>query len=473
MEKKIITDVPPNNIDAENAVLGSMLMDEGMDAIKEIWDFGLSTNDFYNTDNSKLFSVLLGMYEQGDAIDQVTATQACIENNIRLLNGKEEYKYIDDLIGATPTSKNALHYARIVKEMSTRRSIIHKSRKMIEIIEITNNPAHDLIEIGSEIDKYILELQELYKGNGDYQSPFKEGKELENREFGNVNWIIPEYLPEGLTLLTGKPKVGKSWLVVNWGLAIASGGYTMGYNVEKGSVLYLALEDNEKRLKNRIKKVLNNGSFPETFYYTIRTERGLKGLGDIEKWIQAHQDCKLIIIDTLRAFRTLTESKNVNLYEKDSCDLDPIQKMALKYSIAIVITHHVSKMKSDDDFDTVSGTLGLTGTADTIMILKKDQTHSDAVLLCRGREYEDGDIEVAMSFDKDLATWAVLGDANEYRLTAERQEIVELLKSHKTLTPKEISDLLNKPNNNVRRLLYKMVSSGDVYQDGYGKYSVR
>src|SRR5258708_19570344 len=77
-------------------------------------------------------------------------------------------------------------------------------------------------------------------------------KALLQKELPPVKWAIPGILPEGLTLLCGKPKMGKSWLVLGFALGIACGGYVLGkVNVEQGYVLYLSLEDNERRLQRR------------------------------------------------------------------------------------------------------------------------------------------------------------------------------------------------------------------------------
>ena len=463
--------VPPQDVDAERALLGAMIYgpEGNRENIKCAIDAGVIPEIFYGEKYQAVCTAIYNLYDKDIGVDLVTVAEELGEMGWLK---KIDVGDLDALIDSTPSSVNLVYYAEIVQEKALLRAIIQCCVDLYtRAFDSDADEMPSLIKLHQES---ISNISELYGGTNGYKSPFKSIKELENQEFPETNWIIPEYLPEGLTILAGKPKSGKSFLALNWAIAVATGGKAMGYDIQKGAVAYLDLESYEKRLKNRTQKVLNFGSFPELFYYSFNTKRGATGLLDIEKWIISHNDARLVIIDTLRAFRSLTVGKNVNLYEKDTSDLDPIQKLAVKYGIAIVMIHHTTKVSPEDPFDSVSGTLGITGTADTIMVLKQDRTQADAVLMCRGREYEDGDIEVAMKFDMQFALWSVLGDASEFRASAERQEIVDLLKQNNNpLSPKEISDLLNKPPSNIRSLLHKLINNGDIYLAKYGKYGVK
>jgi RecA-family ATPase len=87
--------------------------------------------------------------------------------------------------------------------------------------------------------------------------------ELMAMELPPVRWVIPDILPEGVTFLAGKPKMGKSWMALGLGIAVATGGVALGTKqVEQGEVLYLALEDNRRRIHNRLNKLLSGRTAP-------------------------------------------------------------------------------------------------------------------------------------------------------------------------------------------------------------------
>ena len=138
-----------------------------------------------------------------------------------------------------------------------------------------------------------------------------------------------------------------------------------------------------------------------------RSDQG--GLADIESWITTAKNPRLVIIDTLAQFRKVATGKQV--YQEDYSCIAELQKLASKYGITIIVVHHDRKSGADDVFDTVSGTLGLTGAADTIAILKRE---AGAVTFhVRGRDIEEA--EKALQFNKATCRWTILGEAADIR----------------------------------------------------------
>src|SRR5215212_9732356 len=123
----------------------------------------------------------------------------------------------------------------------------------------------------------------------------KSAAELLEENLPPIRWTVPRVLPEGLTVLGGKPKMGKSWLALGLCVSVASGGHALGkVEVECGSALYLGLEDNKRRLQRRLKKMLGGGECPANLYY--ETEWPKLGDGcveDVREWLQEHDDCRL------------------------------------------------------------------------------------------------------------------------------------------------------------------------------------
>lgn len=292
------------------------------------------------------------------------------------------------------------------------------------------------------------------------------------RSFAPVRYVIPGYIAEGCSILAGKPKIGKSWFVLDAALAVAGGnsGRAFGVQAESGNVLYLALEDNERRLKSRIRKVL--GPFeggPERFEYRTEWPRADEGgLDAIETWIKSVPKATLVIVDVLARFRPMATGRNTAAYDADYAAISGLQGLASKYSVAIVIVHHLRKNAADNDpFDKVSGTLGLSGAADTILII--DREGQGIVLYGRGRDIEE--IETAITFEKSSCRWRVMGSASEVRMSGARKTILEVLKGSSTaMSPADIAAETGMRPANVRQLLPKLVKEGGAMKAERGKY---
>jgi predicted ATP-dependent serine protease len=155
-------------------------------------------------------------------------------------------------------------------------------------------------------------------------------------------------------------------------------------------VLYLALEDNERRLQSRITKILgaNLGEWPKRFEYATQWPRGDDGgLEHICKWIAAAENPRLVVVDVLAMFRSPRNDRQ-SLYENDYQSVQALQKIASETDVAIVIVHHLRKSGAEvDPFEKVSGTLGLSGGADTVLVLDRDG--NGATLYGRGRDIEE------------------------------------------------------------------------------------
>lgn len=296
---------------------------------------------------------------------------------------------------------------------------------------------------------------------------------LKKMTFAPIRYIVPGYIAEGCTLLAGRPKLGKSWMVMEMALAVARGGSCLGgIQCEQGDVLMLALEDNQRRLRSRISKLmpaLVQADWPETFHYATEWPRANDGgLGYINEWLDQHQNARLIIVDVLAQFRPIRSGKD-QLYDGDYRAIKDLQEIASKRNVAIVIVHHTRKSQSEsgDPFETVSGSLGLSGAADTTLVL--DRNSNGCTLYGRGRDIEE--IESAVTFDKTTAKWIVQGNVTEVRRSDERGNILDaLMEGGEPMSPSVIATVTGMKDGNVRKLLNAMVKAGEAQKSGYGKY---
>jgi hypothetical protein len=250
---------------------------------------------------------------------------------------------------------------------------------------------------------------------------------LDEMEFPEVQWVIPNTLPEGLAVLAGKPKVGKSWWAMGSALDVA----------ETGSVLYLALEDPPRRLQGRMRQVLGAREAPDTLEFRTdwnRLDHG--GLEELALWLEEHPYTKLVVIDTIAKIRPKRASQE-DQYLGDYNVWGPLQALTITHpSVAIVGVHHQRKGAAEDILDTVLGSQGVTGVADTIMVLKKARGQADGELFITGRDLE-GDRERALRFD--AGRWTDIGSADDFRVSQERDELLTLLRSEGPQTVTEIA----------------------------------
>jgi hypothetical protein len=293
--------------------------------------------------------------------------------------------------------------------------------------------------------------------------------ELQDRNFAPIAFVVPGFIAEGLTVLAGRPKVGKSWLALGLAISVSTGGTALGsINVEQGDVLYLALEDNNRRLKSRLEQTLDQGIHPERLHLATACPRlGAGGVEAIEGWCDSVKLPRLVLVDVFGKIKPPRRGK-ADLYEEDYRAIEPLKTLADKRELAIVIVHHTNKREEPaDPFDSVSGTTGLTGAADTVLVLARSS--NGPTLYGRGRDIEE--TETALKFDRTTGHWTVLGDATEVRRSSERNRIMEVLRNASApLGPKDIAILSGLKSENVRQLLGKMVESGEIEKGARGAY---
>ncbi len=212
-------------------------------------------------------------------------------------------------------------------------------------------------------------------------------------DFPPVKFIVSNLLAPGLTILAGKPKCGKSWAALN----VVVVREFMGRDANVSEPLYLALEDSPRRLRSRLEVLARAGVelSPAHFVNSWPTmEQG--AVEALEGWLNEHPESNLVVIDTLARLRGSHGVGEYN-YQADAMLLEPLQRLAQDREVAIVVVHHTRKSKAEDGdpLDTVSGTLGLNGMADTVLVLTKTQLQG------RGRDLED-DVELSVQLEGGL-----------------------------------------------------------------------
>jgi hypothetical protein len=300
----------------------------------------------------------------------------------------------------------------------------------------------------------------------------RTASELQNKIFPPLRWIVPKFLPEGQTLLVGRPKVGKSFMALDVAIAVASGGECLGQKCEQGDVLAFFLEDTERRLQRRMTAMVgvHRGDWPKRLQYAFEWDRRSDGsLSLMREWIETSENPRLVIIDVLQKIRGMGGGKEMSAYSADYDALQGLQKIAGHSELSILVLHHQRKAGADDLFDTVSGTLGLTGAADSVLILGKDQ--HGTFLSGRGRDLEE--FSVAVRQDEKNLRWHVLGPAGEVNISSERAAIIVALRNAgRAMNIHDIARAVQNKPDNVKKLLADMHYAGQVERVGGGVYQL-
>jgi hypothetical protein len=286
--------------------------------------------------------------------------------------------------------------------------------------------------------------------------------DLRVKTFAPVRYVVPGYIPEGVTVFAGKPKIGKSWLLYDVCIGCAADRFVLGaIKPTQGDVLYLALEDSQRRLKQRLEKLCPQESSPARLTLATEWRRADEGgIQDIGDWCDGASNPVLVVIDTLERIRPPAKP-GPSAYATDYAAIAALHKLAHERSIAIVVIHHVRKMEADDPFDMVSGTNGLTGAADTILIIKRQA--GNVTLYARGRDIEEQ--ETACQFNKASCRWTFLGEANEVHGSGQRSAIVDAIRTagEEGMHISEIMAAIRRTDRNaVDQLLFKMHRDGDL-----------
>jgi hypothetical protein len=450
---------PPHDLDAEQSVLGSILLNP--QAIAKIVN-SLQPEDFYRENNGQIYRASLDMFAAGEPIDNVTL--AAHLQTMGLLDRVGGRAHLASMQGAVPTAANVEHYGRIVARLAVKR---RKAEQAREVARVYDNPLLD----ATVAEPLVQQLAAPAPNGSRPHSPTQNlaavfrASDLMKLNLPEILWAIPGLLPEGLGILASRPKRGKSWMVLGWCVAVATGGFVLGkVPVQKGDALYIALEDSHRRLQSRLQTMLGSDGAPDGLYLTTSWPRLDEGGHErLRDWLERHPDARLVVIDTWAKIRPRTK-RDEDRYAKDYADAGLLKGLADEFSVAICVLHHTRKMGADDWLDGISGTLGLAGAADAILGLFGNRGEREAPLKITGRDVPE--TELMLAFDGAIGIWTLIGEGELARLSGERKAILDLLHSAGPLAPAQIATRLDRNPSTVRSLMQRLRASGFVAKDG-------
>jgi hypothetical protein len=284
--------------------------------------------------------------------------------------------------------------------------------------------------------------------------------------------VVQGLVPEGVTIFAGRPKSGKSRMLKDMALSITAPDLGEAvfdrYLCDRGSVLYLALEDNLKFTQQDIKRMLDGRPIPQRLHLAFEWKAGMSAVEYADKWLSEHPDACLIAVDTL-AMVTEKDRPGEKLYISDYESIKPWRQLAHARGVAIILVHHTRKAESDDPLIEVSGSTGLTGAADSVIIVKRKRGGKYAELHVTGRSVAE-EILVLESDGETLRWRAKNGE--EFFVSIQRKEIIEVLKLFypDRLGPALVAEMIYREKGAVRKLMCQMARDGQIEKCGPGKY---
>jgi len=289
----------------------------------------------------------------------------------------------------TPTPDEAQRAAVQAANADPRESVISEG-----VTDVSDTPD------GSDSDTGELDARLL--------SGVRDGTWLTGQDFPPLAYAVDGLIPEGFTLLVGPPKAGKSWLTLALLLAVASGGVALGAIKAAPSrrVLYLALEDGDRRMQDRCRALLgDHEDIPGLFQYMTRLQPGML-LPTLDAWMRRHPDTAMIVVDTLG--KVMPPAMNgESAYQRDYRVGTALKSRADSTpGLAVVVLHHDRKATADDFVDAVSGTHGLAGAADTVVVLCRKRQSAEGLLKVTGRDVPEDSYALTIG---DGKTWQLEG----------------------------------------------------------------
>lgn len=266
--------------------------------------------------------------------------------------------------------------------VDTEQSSIKQTTNSISNRDVNFNPFDEFFKKIDPSYMKTVTMQELYQDIYSKKPPVIEG-----------------LLYQGTYLFVGSPKIGKSFFMAQLAYHVSTGTPLWDYPVKKGTVLYLALEDDYRRLQERMYRMFGTDS-TENLYFSVSSKPLGNGLTDqLSGFIREHPDTTLVIIDTLQKIREVDSDSY--RYAKDYEIINQLKQFSDSWGICLLLVHHTRKQKSSDNFDMISGTNGLLGCADgAFMLYKETRTSNKATLEISGRDQQDQKIHLIRDEEK-------------------------------------------------------------------------
>lgn len=465
----------PFDLVSERGVLGSILLDR--DAVSAV-AATLVSDFFYLEKNARIFEAACACAARGVPPDLATvAAELGRRGDLDLVGG---LAYLGELAAEVPTALHIEYYADSVRQTALHRRLIETGGKIAALgYEQREGFAAVMTTAASELEA-VAQAWSAGEPVGGIPA-----SELARRTPQPVRWCIPELICEGFGYLAAKPGMGKTWMLLQWARAVATGGYVLGSIpvAQPGKVLFFALEDNEASLAERLAITFQGDSWPANlicYHMESGPNKTLPlrplddgGLLQLELQLRQHPDTAMVVIDTLTAVAPIHRSMNRGTaYTDDYRGYMPLRSLADRYHIPILGSWHYNKAGSVDAMEMVSGSMGLPSVAINRLGIVRERD-SDEAIFCsfakRGRE-----VRWQVRYDPVTCQWIKLGDAKEFAISEQKRAILDALEeAGRAMRLADLARAADMKYNNTIQLTKRMVAEKlIVKRDSDGLYDL-
>jgi hypothetical protein len=374
--------------------------------------------------------------------------------------------YLAELSADAPTAVHVEYYAQIVQRTATLRRLIEAGGK-ISALGYDQRAELDKIfaQVHGELDRLENERPRSHPTVG-------RVCDLMHEQLPEIQWVIPGLVSQGFGYLAAQPGAGKTWMLLQWALAVSSGGHVFGHvKVKSGPVLFLALEDTKASLQERI-RLLGYDDIPDIFYYSTM-EAGWSPLDDggLQQLENAIIACcpALVVVDTLTSISPDSKSGG-NPYRAEYQSYVPVRTLAEKYECAIIGAWHFNKAQRSNVLEMTSGTMGLPAVSVNRIGLVREPDSAEARIKSHSKRGKEADW--ALQFDQSTGQWCYLGETREHQMSAQRQVILSALEEGGVTPFKDLLNITQMDYNALLSLIQRMKKEGIIRTEGKGLYGL-
>lgn len=347
-----IEKIPPHNIEVEQAVLGSLIVDS---ALLEKINF-ISSDDFYNSSHARLFQAMTSLKE----FDITTLANYLKEQNIIQKIGGNSY--LAKLCNCVITTSKIVKHAEIIKKKSQLRNLIYSCHKLIEK---GYNEESKIVDFVSDLENLKNNLASNTKAN-----TFKidDLKNVAEQKFEDYEFLVKDLIPKtGITVISARPKSGKSWFVLHILIQILNGQKVFNhFNTQKTNILLIDEENSLRGLQRRTKKITDNiPNLPIINFkgFKINSAQHRLWLIDFVK----KEKIGLVVFDSFRRLHDLDENKSENITELYNCF-----KEIMEAGTAILLIYHNKKTDKGQkiSIESLRGSIDISAICESIILLE-------------------------------------------------------------------------------------------------------
>lgn len=312
------------------------------------------------------------------------------------------------------------------------------------------------------IDRLVREQREQEPPSPEHDEI--DGATLLALELPEVQYLCRPWVPEGVTILAGAPKVGKTTLLRQIGVSVSDAASLWGAPCAQADVLFLELEEGQKLMRRKLLLAGYRADQVRRIRFHWRWRQGVEGVADLRERLRACPDVRLVIIDSLTRFRD-APTRDKPQFHQDYEAVRLLADVAKDHpGLSIVILHHTTKVQTGDPIADISGTFGLAAAADNFMVLRRES--GEFVLHCGGRYWDETDD--AFRLVRAAGAWALEGAALAVRLSPMQRNYLDALKAEGTITTRGMARRFEVRDSTANEILSELLSKGLIERTSDG-----